>query len=172
MKAFVRNAILCLQGIWLVSLFPPILYGQALAYSKANVSLQQGNPAIRLRDILLDMQEKHNINIVFDDNLLQGLIADPGKVKHSGKVAGILESILGETGLHAIEIRKNTYLIVPKKGPEPRRAPQPEPIAPPAGIKKRPCHSRSRFPCSSCRNLCAIPCAVAFPMKREKRSRA
>lgn len=136
MKALVRNAILCLPGIWLASFFPPVLYGQALAYSKASFSPQQGNPAVRLRDILLDMQEKHNINIVFDDNLLQGLLADPAKIKRSGKISGVLESLLRETGLQAIEIRKNTYLIIARKDPDPRRTAQPDPIAPTSGIDK------------------------------------
>ncbi len=94
------------------------LSGQALAYKPRTVQAAPEATVMKLRDVLLEIQNRHRVNIVFNDQQLRGVTVNADKLRHSGSVARILHSILEGSGLQAVQTRKDTYLII--QGMEPK----------------------------------------------------
>jgi TonB-linked SusC/RagA family outer membrane protein len=99
-------------GILILLFFPSGLYAQILAYNPSPTEVSQQRPAAKLRDLLLEMQTKYKVSIVFDDKLLQDVVVDTRPMKSSSSVSEMLQSLLKGTGLQATQMRKDTYLII------------------------------------------------------------
>ncbi len=133
MKVSLRNAIPLLLGIGFVAFLSSVLYGQALAYSHNEFLAQEQEKVLLLRDALLEMQEQHDINIVFDESLLQGMVVDAAKLRRSGNLSRLFDSLLDDADLQAVPVRKDTYLIVRKR---PVGAPSVAPVGLPLRINR------------------------------------
>jgi TonB-linked SusC/RagA family outer membrane protein len=103
-----------LVGLGLLLSYPQVPYGQVLAYHRDQATELKQAQAIgsQLRDVLLDMQSRYRINIVFDEKLLEGITVDTRKLNQGRTVTNRLKQILEGSGLHYVQTQKDTYLIV------------------------------------------------------------
>ncbi len=93
--------------------YPPLCFGQTLAYHRTQQRMETAQPAMaNLRDVLLDMQSRYRVNIVFNEDVVAGRVVDTSKLPGLVNVANRLRSLLEGSGLQVVKTRKDTYLIV------------------------------------------------------------
>ncbi len=96
-----------------------ILYGrpmqsavQALAYGVPSKFESEQKMSLHIRDFLMDLQKKRGINIVFSDDQLGEKIVSFSKTELNGDLNALLQKVLDGTGLQAVKMQQNTYLII------------------------------------------------------------
>src|SRR5215217_266214 len=107
MRQFLRLGIPW-TGILVLILCAPVTFAQTLAFSNSAAPKQEQS-SVSLRDVLIEMQSKHHINIVFDEKLVNGVLIKRAKLKRVAPAPDLLDFILEGSGLHATEIRKDSY---------------------------------------------------------------
>lgn len=125
-------------------------YSQTLAFAgRPADQSQQTSPQVLLRTALLDLVNRQQVEIIFDERLLTDKLIPEYNARSGQLTETTLSNILEGTGLHYRKVRRNTYLILKKKG-EPDRA-----------SHDLPKESRALPPPNSPNEGSAIPSAVA-----------
>ncbi|SFD90937.1 SusC/RagA family TonB-linked outer membrane protein [Spirosoma endophyticum] len=115
MIRLIRTTRFRLVGLGLLLGYPHVPYGQVLAYHRDQITESKQSATNRLRDVLLDMQSRYRINIVFDEKLLEGITVDTRKLSPSMTITNRLRYLLEGSGLRYVQTQKDTYLIVPDR---------------------------------------------------------
>lgn len=103
-------------GVSLWTFYPLVTYGQALAYQPVLAQEEPNRPAqIKLRDVLMELQTRYRVNIVFDEKMLEGITVNGQTVNQPATLPQKLQLLLKNNGLRYEQTRKDTYLILPEK---------------------------------------------------------
>lgn len=92
---------------------PLIHYSQSLAFNPAQTQ-RIGRPTmVKLRDALIRLQDNYAISIIFEENLVDGLLADGQIIDRKGSFEEKLLRLLRAGNLRFEKAKKKTYLILP-----------------------------------------------------------
>jgi TonB-linked SusC/RagA family outer membrane protein len=75
---------------------------------------QAEQEAHKLKDVLLDLGRKYQVNIVFEESTVQGIVIPQATELNNGKLEKRLESLLNPNNLEFRKSGKGTYLIIRK----------------------------------------------------------
>ncbi len=110
---FIAHCSLC---IWMWLLYPVPSQGQAMAYQGVKTRTESTQTIrVKLRDALLDLQNRYQVNIVFDEKLVEGITLDAQSVNRTQSLPQKLHTLLKKSGLKYEQTRKDTYLILSDK---------------------------------------------------------
>jgi TonB-dependent SusC/RagA subfamily outer membrane receptor len=107
----------------------PSLSGQALAYTsqrnRPTISDQSVNQ-VKLLDILLQLKKHYNADILFEESQMAGLTVSDFVFEKNMSAEANIEQLLKSTKLVLKKVRKNAYMILPRKPEQPAIGFQPE----------------------------------------------
>ncbi|MCU0352979.1 MAG: SusC/RagA family TonB-linked outer membrane protein [Cytophagales bacterium] len=109
-----------LARLLLLCLFAGIVAvrAQSLAMQTAPRATQQGSQAVSLREALHSLETKHKIVFGFDGDLVNNRFVENNNWQKETSLDAALQQLLQPFGLNYKRIRKNTYVIKPRKGTE------------------------------------------------------
>ena len=91
-------------------------YPQTLAFAgQSTRQTQQISPQVLLRTALLDLMNRQQIDIIFNERLLADKRISERSIRIDQPAESVLSELLADTDLYYRKIRKNTYLILKKK---------------------------------------------------------
>ncbi|MGV3558122.1 SusC/RagA family TonB-linked outer membrane protein [Larkinella arboricola] len=103
-------------GLALLALYPTVSHSQTLAYHTVPRQEVPSRPSqVRLRDLLLELQNQYRVNIVFDEKALEGITVDKQLMNRNTGLSQKLNILLKNSGLRLEKTKKDTYLILPGK---------------------------------------------------------
>ncbi|WP_192579037.1 SusC/RagA family TonB-linked outer membrane protein [Fibrisoma limi] len=115
MTQLLRPMLYRLLGLSLLLSYPMVPYGQTLAYYRSQGTKPSQPATTKLRDVLLDMQSRYGVNIVFDEKLIDGIEVNTRLLNRPMSLTNRLRLLLESNGLRYVQTRKDTYLIVSDK---------------------------------------------------------
>ncbi|HEX8531414.1 MAG TPA: FecR domain-containing protein, partial [Cytophagales bacterium] len=130
MKKKVPHLLLAV-GLAGLCLYPAYCHSQTvatIAARPAQASKQRPGVRVPLRQALMQLKEQYNVNVLFEEKLLEDVYTS-GETIHAGKkIEENLRSLLRKTGLQFKKIDAETYLILAPKAetaPAPRTGSDP-----------------------------------------------
>ena len=105
-------------GMITLCYLPVPLSAQAFAYAQAKQKVEREetfSTQIKLKDAILSLKNQFNVDILFEEKILSGLMVSQEDFKSSKNLEKSLDNLLAPNGLTFKKVRKNTYLIIGKK---------------------------------------------------------
>lgn len=103
-----KRVVLALVAI----LLPLCSYPQTFANGRIYTAKQTTSSTIKLRDAVLQIKGWYNINIVFEESLLEGKTVNDSVLNRLPDFEKVLSAVLQPSGLDFKKVKKNAYLIV------------------------------------------------------------
>ncbi len=123
-----KNTLYFLKIMSLVLLFlfaANATFAQTLASARELGVKEQIKPAqqIKLKDVLIDVKSHYQVNLLFEEKILDGLNVNENLFDKADNVEENLKSLLHQFNLRFKKVKKGTYLIIsPKKSKKEKRA--------------------------------------------------
>lgn len=109
----------------LLYLYSPMAFAQTFASLRQVGAKEQVKPkqTTQLRDVLLDVKAHYQVNLLFEEGLLEGETTNSASFDRKASIEENLTNLLSQSNLRFKKVKKGTYLIVsPKKSRKDRKA--------------------------------------------------
>lgn len=108
--------------------FHPMMIAQNMSLAQNTPTVREGksrtaSQSKRLKDVLNELSQQHQVSILFEDATVQGFVVNPDKMK-KGRLESKLTDILKPCSLTYKKVNDNAYIIMvaatPKSLDKPR----------------------------------------------------
>ncbi len=96
--------------------FHPMIIAQNMSLAQNTPNVREGknrtsSQSKRLKDVLNELSQQHQVSILFEDATVQGFVVNPDKIKR-GRLESKLEDILKPCSLTYKKVNDNAYIIM------------------------------------------------------------
>ncbi len=122
--------------------FYPVMIAQNMSLAQNTPNVREGktrtsSQSKRLKDVLNELSQQHQVSILFEDATVQGFVVNPDKIK-KGKLESKLDEILKPCSLTYKKVNANAYIImvgatsqsIDKRSPDMRQGESSVPVLP------------------------------------------
>ena len=100
----------CLYLLLLIGLYPAFA-GPLVPVGAQRLSPPAPSAPRKLKDVLLDVKQLFNVDLLFDDELVEGLVS-PVVVQKTDRVEKVLDLVLHPVGLRYRKVKAKAYIIL------------------------------------------------------------
>ncbi len=102
---------------------PPMMMAQSMSLAQNTPNFKEAKTSTssqtkRLKEVLIDLSQQHQVSILFEDATVQGIMVNPDKIK-KGKLESKLDILLKPSNLTYKKVNDNAFVVVGIPMPKP-----------------------------------------------------